>query len=116
MPHLFTGLKIGAVGAMAGAITGEFLRGGKGWSGLPPPSSTRPRVFSLVLCLSLLGLALFAIVVWIQRRFVFWHKDRVLADSACEGGQARFPEGSPMHLSPAGAAPRRRLRSSMATT
>jgi NitT/TauT family transport system permease protein len=36
-------------------------------------------VFSLILYLSLLGLALFASVVWIQRRFVFWHKDRVIA-------------------------------------
>jgi NitT/TauT family transport system permease protein len=38
MPHLFTGLKIGAVGVMAGAITGEFLGGGEGWFGLPPPA------------------------------------------------------------------------------
>ncbi|MEM9441492.1 MAG: ABC transporter permease, partial [Pseudomonadota bacterium] len=36
-----------------------------------------PRVFSLILYLSLVGLALFAFVVWIQRRFVFWHKASV---------------------------------------
>ena len=30
MPHFFTGLKIASVGVMAGAITGEFLGGGKG--------------------------------------------------------------------------------------
>ena len=34
LPHLFTGLKIGAVGVMAGAITGEFLGGGKGFGEL----------------------------------------------------------------------------------
>jgi NitT/TauT family transport system permease protein len=82
LPHIFTGLKIGAVGVMAGAITGEFLGGGKGFGELIRVAASQlntPRVFSLILYLSLLGLALFASVVWIQRRFVFWHKDRVVA-------------------------------------
>jgi NitT/TauT family transport system permease protein len=82
LPHLFTGLKIAAVGVMAGAITGEFLGGGKGFGELIRIASSQlntPRVFSLILYLSLLGLALFAFVVWVQRRFVFWHKDRVVS-------------------------------------
>jgi NitT/TauT family transport system permease protein len=82
LPHIFTGLKIGAVGVMAGAITGEFLGGGKGFGELIRVAASQlntPRVFSLILYLSLLGLALFVSVVWIQRRFVFWHKDRVIA-------------------------------------
>ena len=82
LPLIFTGLKIGAVGVMAGAITGEFLGGGKGFGELIRVAASQlntPRVFSLILYLSLLGLALFASVVWIQRRFVFWHKDRVIA-------------------------------------
>jgi NitT/TauT family transport system permease protein len=82
LPHIFTGLKIGAVGVMAGAITGEFLGGGKGFGELIRVAASQlntPRVFSLILYLSLLGLALFASVVWIQRRFVFWHRDRVIA-------------------------------------
>jgi NitT/TauT family transport system permease protein len=81
LPHLFTGLKIGAVGVMAGAITGEFLGGGKGFGELIRVAASQlntPRVFSLILYLSVLGLALFVSVVWIQRRFVFWHKDRVI--------------------------------------
>jgi NitT/TauT family transport system permease protein len=81
LPHLFTGLKIGAVGVMAGAITGEFLGGGKGFGELIRIAASQlntPRVFSLILYLSLVGLALFAFVVWVQRRFVFWHKDRVI--------------------------------------
>ena len=41
-----------------------------------------PRVFSLILYLSLVGLALFAFVVWLQRRFVFWHRDRVVTGEA----------------------------------
>jgi NitT/TauT family transport system permease protein len=80
LPHLFTGLKIAAVGVMAGAITGEFLGGGKGFGELIRVSASQlntPRVFSLILYLSLLGLALFLLVVWIQKRFVFWHKSSV---------------------------------------
>ncbi|CAN5653625.1 ABC transporter permease [soil metagenome] len=83
LPHFFTGLKIGAVGVMAGAITGEFLGGGKGFGELIRVAASQlntPRVFSLILYLSLVGLGLFAFVVWVQRRFVFWHKDRVRAD------------------------------------
>ena len=34
LPQIFAGLKIGAVGVMAGAITGEFLGGGKGFGEL----------------------------------------------------------------------------------
>ena len=81
LPHIFTGLKIGAVGVMAGAITGEFLGGGKGFGELIRIAASQlntPRVFSLILYLSLVGLALFAFVVWVQRRFVFWHKDRLV--------------------------------------
>ena len=85
LPHIFTGLKIAAVGVMAGAITGEFLGGGKGFGELIRVAASQlntPRVFSLILYLSLVGLALFAFVGWIQRRFVFWHKSRVVSDES----------------------------------
>lgn len=77
LPYIFTGLKIAAVGVMAGAITGEFLGGGKGFGALIRQSASQldtPRVFSLILYLSLLGLALYFTVVWMQRYFVFWNK------------------------------------------
>lgn len=77
LPYMFTGLKIAAVGVMAGAITGEFLGGGKGFGALIRQSASQmntPRVFALILYLSLLGLALYFTVAWIQRRFVFWNK------------------------------------------
>src|SRR5690606_38019499 len=48
LPHIFTGLKIGAVGAMAGAITAEFLGGGKGLGELIRVAGSQlqtPRVF-----------------------------------------------------------------------
>ncbi|NNU80091.1 ABC transporter permease [Halovulum dunhuangense] len=83
MPHFFTGLKIGSVGVMAGAITGEFLGGGKGFGELIRVASTNldtARVFALIIYLSLIGLAIFMTVVWAQRRFVFWQKSSVMGD------------------------------------
>ena len=77
LPHIFTGLKIAAVGVMAGAITGEFLGGGKGFGALIRQSASTmdtPRVFALILYLSLLGLALFFAVAWLHKRLVFWNK------------------------------------------
>jgi NitT/TauT family transport system permease protein len=80
LPQMFTGLKIAAVGVMAGAITGEFIGGGRGFGEMIRLAATQlntPRVFSLIIYLSLVGITLFGLVVWVQRRFVFWHKDRV---------------------------------------
>lgn len=77
MPHFFTGLKIASVGVMAGVITGEFLGGGKGFGELIRVASTNlntARVFALIIYLSLVGLATFGLVVWVQKRFVFWQK------------------------------------------
>lgn len=84
LPQIFTGLKIGSVGVMAGAITGEFLGGGKGFGELIRVAASQlntPRVFSLILYLSLVGLALYALVTWAQTRIVFWRKERVLSDA-----------------------------------
>jgi NitT/TauT family transport system permease protein len=78
LPHVFTGLKIAAIGVVAGAITAEFIGGGTGFGHLIRTAASQldtPRVFALILYLSLLGLATFWVVVWVQRRFVFWHKD-----------------------------------------
>jgi NitT/TauT family transport system permease protein len=77
MPQFFTGLKIASVGVMAGAITGEFLGGGKGFGELIRVASTNldtARVFALIIYLSLVGLACFGFVVWLQRRLIFWQR------------------------------------------
>lgn len=79
LPYMFTGLKIAAVGVMAGAIMGEFLGGGQGFGALIRQSASQmdtPRVFALILYLSILGLALYFTVVWAQRKLVFWNKDQ----------------------------------------
>jgi NitT/TauT family transport system permease protein len=78
LPHLFTGLKIAAIGVVAGAITAEFVGGGQGFGHLIRTAASQldtPRVFSLIVYLSLIGLVTFWGVVWVQHRFVFWHRD-----------------------------------------
>lgn len=85
LPQIFTGLKIGAVGVMAGAITGEFLGGGKGFGELIRIAASQlntPRVFSLILYLSVVGLMLYLLVQWTQRRVVFWQRESVGAYDA----------------------------------
>ena len=80
LPQIFTGLKIGAVGVMAGAITAEFLGGGKGFGELIRVAASQlntPRVFSLIFYLSILGLGLYALVTFAQRKIVFWQRDTV---------------------------------------
>ena len=80
LPQIFTGLKIGAVGVMAGAITAEFLGGGKGFGELIRVAASQlqtPRVFSLILYLSVLGFLLFWSVGLIERTLVFWHRSSV---------------------------------------
>ncbi|HEV7253063.1 MAG TPA: ABC transporter permease [Mesorhizobium sp.] len=77
LPYIFTGLKIASVGVMAGAITGEFLGGGQGFGALIRQSASQmntPRVFALILYLSVLGLALYFTIAWMQRKLVFWNK------------------------------------------
>src|SRR3546814_14086476 len=84
MPHFFTGLKIGSVGVMAGAITGEFLGGGKGFGELIRVASTNlhtARVFSLIIYLSIIGLPVFMFVVWAKRSFVFWQKSSAIMEN-----------------------------------
>jgi len=80
MPHFFTGLKNASVLSVVGAVVGEFLGGGKGFGELIRVAASMintPRVFALILFLSLLGLSTFGVVIWVQRRLIFWQKDTV---------------------------------------
>ena len=80
MPHFFAGLKNAAVLVVVGAVVGEFLGGGKGFGELIRVAASQlntPRVFSLIIYLSFLGLATFWAVIWAQHKLVFWHKETV---------------------------------------
>ena len=59
-------MKIASIGVVAGAITAEFLGGGTGFGHLIRTAASQletPRVFALIIYLSLLGLATFWTVV-----------------------------------------------------
>lgn len=81
MPFIFAGLKTAAVFSVVGAVVGEYLGGGKGLGELVRLSAQQlriDRVFALIFYLSLIGLALFAFVSWVERRLVFWRKPDAL--------------------------------------
>jgi len=87
MPHFFTGLKNAAVLAVVGAVVGEFLGGGKGFGELIRIAASMintPRVFALIIYLSLLGLGTFGIVLWLQRKLIFWHKETITTEELFE--------------------------------
>ncbi|TCK30844.1 NitT/TauT family transport system permease protein [Ancylobacter aquaticus] len=82
LPQFFTGLKIAAIGVVAGAITGEFLGGGRGFGDLIRTAASQldtARVFALIFYLSLLGLATYWCVVLAERRMVFWRRTNAVA-------------------------------------
>lgn len=71
IPAFFSGLKIVAVYSITGATIGEWLgaEAGLGYFGRRMASSLRSDgVFSSVLLLSLLGLLLFALIGWIEKK------------------------------------------------
>jgi NitT/TauT family transport system permease protein len=77
LPFIFAGLKTAAVFSVVGAVVGEYLGGGQGLGELVRQSAQLlrlDRVFALIFYLSLLGLALFGLVTWLERRLVFWRK------------------------------------------
>lgn len=77
LPFIFAGLKTAAVFSVVGAVVGEYLGGGKGLGELVRLSAQQlriDRVFALIFYLSLIGLVLFGVVGWLERRIVFWHR------------------------------------------
>jgi NitT/TauT family transport system permease protein len=75
LPFIFAGLKIAIVAALTGAVAAEFIGGGIGFGEQIRLAATRlalDRVFALILILSLLGIALFSLVAWVQKKVTFW--------------------------------------------
>lgn len=100
LPQILTGLRIASVGMMAGAITGAFPGGGKGFGARIRIAVTRldtPRVFALILSPGVIGLSLFLPVSYLQRRVMFRHRERVLcgSDRACRSPPRRRRDSSP---------------------
>ena len=66
---------------VVGAVVGEYLGGGKGLGELVRLNSQNmrmDRVFALIFYLGIMGLLLFGVVAWAERRLVFWHKSEMV--------------------------------------
>jgi NitT/TauT family transport system permease protein len=71
LPYIFSGMKVGAILAVAGAVVGEFLGSDKGLGYLMlqvQVTLDTPAMFMAVI--TLLGMALYALVLGLERLFV----------------------------------------------
>jgi NitT/TauT family transport system permease protein len=73
LPYVFSGMKVGAILAVAGAIVGEFIASERGLGYLMiqvQSSLDTPAMVMAVLLLTLLGVALYGLVLGLERLFV----------------------------------------------
>jgi len=73
LPYIFSGMKVGAILAVAGAIVGEFLGSDKGLGYLMlqvQVTLDTPAMFMAVLVITLLGMLLYGLVLLLERWLV----------------------------------------------
>jgi NitT/TauT family transport system permease protein len=73
LPYIFSGMKVGAILAVAGAIVGEFLGSDKGLGYLMlqvQVTLDTPAMFMAVLLITLLGMLLYGLVLILERLLV----------------------------------------------
>lgn len=76
LPHIFTGLKVGAALSATAAVVAEFVASDKGLGYLLLQYNGQletPMVFAIVVLLSLIGLAVYYAVEIIERFAIPWH-------------------------------------------
>jgi NitT/TauT family transport system permease protein len=76
LPHIFTGLKVGAALAATAAVVAEFVASDKGLGYLLLQYNGQldtPMVFAIIVLLSLIGLAVYYAVEIVERIAIPWH-------------------------------------------
>jgi NitT/TauT family transport system permease protein len=76
LPHIFTGLKVGAALAATAAVVAEFVASDKGLGYLLLQYNGQldtPMVFAIIVLLSLIGLAVYYAVEVVERIAIPWH-------------------------------------------
>ena len=75
LPYFFAGLKVGVSVATIGAVIGEWVGAQQGLGYLMIQANARLKVdlvFAAILWLSLMGVGLWALVGWIEKRVLWW--------------------------------------------
>ena len=78
VPTIFAGLKAALTFALIGAIVGELTATNEGAGHLIETAAFQFRmddVFAYLMMLAFIGLALFLLAGWMERRLIFWHVD-----------------------------------------
>jgi NitT/TauT family transport system permease protein len=76
LPSMFGGIKVAATFTVVGAVVGEFVGADKGLGYLLLYSSGQMQtdiMFADVIILGVLGILLFGVVQWTERRALPWH-------------------------------------------
>jgi NitT/TauT family transport system permease protein len=84
LPHIFTGLKVGAALSATAAVVAEFVASDKGLGYLLLQYNGQletPMVFAIVVLLSLIGLAVYYAVEIIERLTIPWHVSQQSAEA-----------------------------------
>ena len=80
MPYLLTGMEVGIILAMIGAVVGEFLAGNDGLGHMAVAALNGFEVdllFAVIIILAVLGAALYAVVGLLRRLLISWHATAV---------------------------------------
>lgn len=75
LPNIFAGLKSSLTFALIGAIVGEFVGANEGLGLLLDTFNFQleiPKVYALIVILSVIGLVLYLIIEWLDRKLIFW--------------------------------------------
>lgn len=80
MPYLFSGLRVAIAMSVIGAVIGEWVGSSEGLGYLmirSKPQFQTERVFAAIAILSVMGIALFALVGFLERLLIpWWHKEK----------------------------------------
>lgn len=75
LPIIFAGLKTAITLALIGAIVGEFVGGSEGMGVLVKTFNFQLNVaegFAVIIVLAIIGLIMYGIVAWVDKKVVFW--------------------------------------------
>lgn len=79
LPYIFAGLRVGAVFALIGAVVAEFVGSENGLGALIITARSQfnvPAVWALLFDLMVMGIVVYALTSWVERRLLFWSKEQ----------------------------------------